>query len=51
MTASVLTTSQHRGLALARRLDAGIVHVNDQPVNDEPLIGIARPLEFAFVVA
>lgn len=36
LTAGVLTGNPYRGLELARRLEAGIVHVNDQPVNDEP---------------
>jgi acyl-CoA reductase-like NAD-dependent aldehyde dehydrogenase len=36
LTAGVLTSGAHRGLDIARRLEAGIVHVNDQPVNDEP---------------
>ncbi|WP_433532317.1 aldehyde dehydrogenase family protein [Micromonospora sp. CA-263727] len=36
LTAAVLTGDPQRGVAIARRLEAGIVHVNDQPVNDEP---------------
>jgi acyl-CoA reductase-like NAD-dependent aldehyde dehydrogenase len=36
LTASVLTGDPYRGMELARRLESGIVHVNDQPVNDEP---------------
>ncbi len=36
LTAAVLAGDTTEGLAVARRLDAGIVHVNDQPVNDEP---------------
>ncbi|GGN17400.1 aldehyde dehydrogenase family protein [Actinoplanes campanulatus] len=36
LTAGVITGDPYRGLDLARRLRAGIVHVNDQPVNDEP---------------
>ncbi|GAA5038071.1 acyl-CoA reductase-like NAD-dependent aldehyde dehydrogenase [Thermocatellispora tengchongensis] len=36
LAASVITGDTRRGLRLAARLDAGIVHVNDQPVNDEP---------------
>ena len=36
LTASILTGDTQRGLSLARNLDAGIVHVNDQSVNDEP---------------
>ncbi|MEU4227976.1 aldehyde dehydrogenase family protein [Nonomuraea sp. NPDC026600] len=36
LTAAVLTGRPSRGLEIARRLEAGIVHINDQPVNDEP---------------
>ncbi|NJP94532.1 aldehyde dehydrogenase family protein [Nonomuraea sp. FMUSA5-5] len=36
LVASVITGDSRRGLRLAAALDAGIVHVNDQPVNDEP---------------
>ncbi|MCC5581180.1 aldehyde dehydrogenase family protein [Microtetraspora sp. AC03309] len=36
LAASIITGDAHRGLRLASGLDAGIVHVNDQPVNDEP---------------
>lgn len=36
LSAAVLAGSVEEGMALARRLDAGIVHVNDQTVNDEP---------------
>jgi acyl-CoA reductase-like NAD-dependent aldehyde dehydrogenase len=36
LTASIITGDTYRGLGLAARLDAGMVHVNDQPVNDEP---------------
>jgi acyl-CoA reductase-like NAD-dependent aldehyde dehydrogenase len=36
LTAGAPTGGAHRGLDIARRLEAGIVHVNDQPVNDEP---------------
>jgi acyl-CoA reductase-like NAD-dependent aldehyde dehydrogenase len=36
LTAGVITGNQDRGLAVARRLEAGIVHVNDQTVHDEP---------------
>jgi benzaldehyde dehydrogenase (NAD) len=32
----VLTGDPIRGVALAERVPAGMVHVNDQPVNDEP---------------
>jgi acyl-CoA reductase-like NAD-dependent aldehyde dehydrogenase len=36
LTAAVLAGNTEGGLEIARRLQAGIVHVNDQPVNDEP---------------
>ena len=36
LSSGILTSDPDRGLALAQRLDAGIVHVNDQPVADEP---------------
>ncbi|MEV6342618.1 aldehyde dehydrogenase family protein [Actinoplanes sp. NPDC051851] len=36
LTAGIITGDPYRGVELARRLQAGIVHVNDQPVNDEP---------------
>jgi acyl-CoA reductase-like NAD-dependent aldehyde dehydrogenase len=36
LTAGILTGDTYRGLDLARRLEVGIVHINDQPVNDEP---------------
>jgi acyl-CoA reductase-like NAD-dependent aldehyde dehydrogenase len=36
LAAGILTGDPDRGLALADRLQAGIVHVNDQPVGEEP---------------
>ena len=36
LSAGILTGDPDRGLALAERLQSGIVHVNDQPVHDEP---------------
>jgi acyl-CoA reductase-like NAD-dependent aldehyde dehydrogenase len=36
LAAGVLARDSDKGLEIARRLDAGIIHVNDQPVNDEP---------------
>ncbi|MDQ2811071.1 MAG: aldehyde dehydrogenase family protein [Actinomycetota bacterium] len=32
----MITGDSHRGQEIARRLESGIVHVNDQTVNDEP---------------
>jgi acyl-CoA reductase-like NAD-dependent aldehyde dehydrogenase len=36
LTAAVLARDAEDGLDVARQLHAGIIHVNDQPVNDEP---------------
>jgi acyl-CoA reductase-like NAD-dependent aldehyde dehydrogenase len=36
LTAAVLAADSVQGLDVARRINAGIIHVNDQPVNDEP---------------
>ena len=36
LAAGILTTDADRGFALAQQLESGIVHVNDQPVGDEP---------------
>jgi acyl-CoA reductase-like NAD-dependent aldehyde dehydrogenase len=36
LTAGILTGDPFRGIELARRMQTGIVHVNDQTVNDEP---------------
>jgi acyl-CoA reductase-like NAD-dependent aldehyde dehydrogenase len=36
LTAGVLTENPELGMAIAERLEAGIVHVKDQPINDEP---------------
>lgn len=36
LSAGILTRDTDRGLALADRLEAGIVHVNEQSVGDEP---------------
>jgi acyl-CoA reductase-like NAD-dependent aldehyde dehydrogenase len=36
LSSGVLTTDPDKGLSIASRLEAGIVHVNDQPVHDEP---------------
>ncbi len=36
LSSGILTSDSDRGFALAQRLEAGIVHVNDQPVGDEP---------------
>jgi acyl-CoA reductase-like NAD-dependent aldehyde dehydrogenase len=36
LSAGIITSDADRGLALAESLESGIVHVNDQPVHDEP---------------
>src|SRR5262245_27951396 len=36
LAAGIITSDPDRGFALAQRLESGIVHVNDQPVGDEP---------------
>jgi acyl-CoA reductase-like NAD-dependent aldehyde dehydrogenase len=36
LSAGLITGDNQRGLALARRIDSGVVHVNDQTVADEP---------------
>ena len=36
LSSGIITQDADRGLALAQQIDAGIVHVNDQPVGDEP---------------
>ncbi|MDP9224139.1 MAG: aldehyde dehydrogenase family protein [Actinomycetota bacterium] len=36
LASGIITSDPDRGLALAGRLEAGIVHINDQPVHDEP---------------
>ena len=36
LSSGIITSDPDRGFALAQRLEAGIVHVNDQPVGDEP---------------
>jgi vanillin dehydrogenase len=36
LSAGIITEDLRRGFEVARRLHTGIVHVNDQPVDDEP---------------
>jgi acyl-CoA reductase-like NAD-dependent aldehyde dehydrogenase len=36
LSSGIITSDADRGLELAQAIDAGIVHVNDQPVGDEP---------------
>jgi acyl-CoA reductase-like NAD-dependent aldehyde dehydrogenase len=36
LASGIITQDADRGLALAQQIEAGIVHINDQPVADEP---------------
>jgi acyl-CoA reductase-like NAD-dependent aldehyde dehydrogenase len=36
LSAGLITSDTQHGFALARRIDAGVVHVNDQTIADEP---------------
>ena len=36
LSAGLITSDSQRGFALARRIEAGVVHVNDQTIADEP---------------
>jgi aldehyde dehydrogenase (NAD+) len=36
LSAGIITGDPERGMALAERIQAGMVHVNDSPVHDEP---------------
>jgi acyl-CoA reductase-like NAD-dependent aldehyde dehydrogenase len=36
LASGIITSNPERGYGLAQQLEAGIVHVNDQPVGDEP---------------
>jgi acyl-CoA reductase-like NAD-dependent aldehyde dehydrogenase len=36
LSAGLITSDTQRGFTLARRIDAGVVHVNDQTIADEP---------------
>jgi acyl-CoA reductase-like NAD-dependent aldehyde dehydrogenase len=36
LSAAIITGDPKRGLALAERIQSGIVHVNDSTVHDEP---------------
>jgi acyl-CoA reductase-like NAD-dependent aldehyde dehydrogenase len=38
LAAGILTRNADRALSLAERIESGIVHINDQPVNDEPQV-------------
>ncbi|WP_206197405.1 aldehyde dehydrogenase family protein [Peribacillus frigoritolerans] len=36
LSGSVFTKDLHRGVAVAKQIETGMIHVNDQSVNDEP---------------
>lgn len=36
LTGSVFTKNVERGVNFARKVETGMIHINDQPVNDEP---------------
>ena len=36
LSAGIITTNTDKGLALANRIEAGIIHINDQTIGDEP---------------
>ncbi|MEM9207829.1 MAG: aldehyde dehydrogenase family protein [Pseudomonadota bacterium] len=38
LSAGVITNDSERGLAVARRLETGMAHVNDGPLNDNPAL-------------
>ena len=38
LASGIITNDADKGLALAQRIEAGIVHINDQPVGDEPQV-------------
>ncbi len=45
LSAGIMTANEMTGVHLARELHAGMVHVNDQPVNDEPHLPFGGSLE------
>ena len=38
LSAGIMTNDFNQGLAIAERIESGIVHINDQTVNDEPQV-------------
>jgi len=48
LSAGIITSDPDRGLALAQQVEAGIVHVNDQPVADEPQMPFGGVKESGF---
>jgi acyl-CoA reductase-like NAD-dependent aldehyde dehydrogenase len=48
LSAGIITADRDRGFALARRIESGIVHVNDQTVADEPQMPFGGVKESGF---
>jgi acyl-CoA reductase-like NAD-dependent aldehyde dehydrogenase len=48
LSSGIITSDAERGLALAQRIESGIVHVNDQPVGDEPQMPFGGVKESGF---
>jgi acyl-CoA reductase-like NAD-dependent aldehyde dehydrogenase len=48
LASGIITQDADRGLALAQQLEAGIVHVNDQSVADEPQMPFGGVKESGF---
>jgi acyl-CoA reductase-like NAD-dependent aldehyde dehydrogenase len=48
LSAGIITSDPDRGLALAQQIQSGIVHVNDQPVADEPQMPFGGVKESGF---
>jgi acyl-CoA reductase-like NAD-dependent aldehyde dehydrogenase len=48
LSAGIITSDPDRGFALAQQIEAGIVHVNDQPVADEPQMPFGGVKESGF---
>jgi acyl-CoA reductase-like NAD-dependent aldehyde dehydrogenase len=48
LSAGIITSDPDRGLALAQQIESGIVHVNDQPVADEPQMPFGGVKESGF---
>jgi len=48
LSAGIITSDPDRGMALAQQIQAGIVHVNDQPVGDEPQMPFGGVKESGF---
>jgi acyl-CoA reductase-like NAD-dependent aldehyde dehydrogenase len=48
LAAGIITSDPDRGLELAQQIESGIVHVNDQPVADEPQMPFGGVKESGF---